>query len=288
MSASTPLLSLVLPWPSWISITIKMTIHKTFLAIDLYSWMLLIGIFALLSLAAFLGKFTWGKKFKHDVIADDELKIVLGATLSLFGLLIGFILSFAIGGYNTRVAAEENEAIAIGNAFQRSTLLKDSHQQQAKDILQEYLSLRTQFFETMNDEQRAQIRMESIRMQTHMWELISKIAKASPDPVIATALNACNDLYTSQQKTMASWRHQIPAAAWFLLIIFGVCSNFLIGYNIRGRKGRSALIFVIPVVTALALFMIAEIDVPGKGLIHVSPSNLTALRITLSGGGLMP
>lgn len=75
--------------------------------------------------------------------------------------------------------------------------------------------------------------MESIRMQTHMWELVSKIAKANPDPVIATALNVCNDLYTTQQKTMASWRHQIPGATWFLLIIFGVCSNFLIGYNSR-------------------------------------------------------
>ena len=102
------------------------------------------------------------------------------------------------------------------------------------------------------------------------------------------ALNACNDLYVVQQKTMASWRHQIPGVAWFILIIFGVCSNFLVGYNVRGRSSRSAMIFVIPAVTALALFMIAEIDVPGKGIIHVSPDNLESLRVTLSSGGLMP
>ena len=48
------------------------------------------------------------------------------------------------------------------------------------------------------------------------------------------------------------------------------------------------MIFVIPAVTALALFMIAEIDVPGKGIIHVSPDNLESLRVTLSSGGLMP
>lgn len=258
-----------------------------FRSVDTYSWILLICIFAGLSLAAFLGKFTWGRKFERAAVAEDEINIVLGATLSLFGLLIGFILSFAISGYNTRVAAEENEAIAIGNAFQRTTLLKDSHQEQAKQILLDYLSQRTQFFDTTDDDQRAQIRMESIRIQTNMWTLISKIAKANPDPMIATALNACNDLYTAQQKTMASWRHQIPGAAWFILIVFGICSNFLIGYNVRGRRSRSALIFVIPAVTALALFMIAEIDVPGKGIIHVSPDNLKALRVTLSSGGLM-
>lgn len=277
--------------PSGLLVTIELswriTMQKTFLAIDTNSWILLVSIFALLSLAAFLGKFTWNKRFKHDAVAEDELKIVLGATLSLFGLLIGFILSFAIGGYNMRVAAEENEAIAIGNAFQRNSLLKDSHQQQAKALLQDYLSLRTQFFETMNEGQRAQIRRESIRMQTRMWTLVSKIATANPDPVIATALNACNDLYIAQQKTMASWRHHIPGAAWFLLIIFGVCSNFLIGYNIRGQNRRNSLIFIVPFVTALALFLITEIDVPGKGLIHVSPDNLIILRETLSDGGLM-
>lgn len=257
-------------------------------SIDIYSWMLLACIFISLSLAAFLGKFTWGRKFEHDAATEDELKIVLGATLSLFGLLMGFILSFAISGYNMRVAAEENEAIAVGNAFQRTTLLQDSHQEQAKQILLKYLSLRTQFFETMDDDQRAQIRLESIRMQTRMWMLISRIAKANPNPIIAMALNACNDLYIAQQKTMASWRHQIPGAAWAILIVFGLCSNFLIGYNVRGKSGRNALIFVIPAVTALTLFMIAEIDVPGKGIIHVEPDNLKAIRVTVSSGGLIP
>ena len=257
-------------------------------SIDLYSWILLAAILVGLSFAAFLGKFTWRPGFEHDAKTEDELKIVLGATLSLFGLLIGFTLSFAISGYNTRMAAEENEAIVIGNAFQRVTLLQESHQDQARGILQDYLSLRIRFFETMDDDMRMSIRMESIRMQTRMWTLISRIAKASPDPVIATALNACNDLYTAQQKTMASWRHQIPGAAWAILLVFGLCSNFLIGYNIRGKSGSNTLIFIIPAVTALALFMIAEIDVPGKGIIHVSPDNLTAVRATISNGGLMP
>lgn len=259
-----------------------------FHVIDAYSWISLISIFVGLSLAAFLGKFAWGRKFEHDAATEDELKIVLGATLSLFGLLIGFILSFAIGGYNTRMAAEEKEAIAVGNAFQRTTLLQDSHQKPARKILEDYLSLRIQFYETEDDEQRARIRLESIRMQTRMWTLISKIAKANPDPIIATALNACNDLYTVQQQTMASWRRQIPNAAWAILLVFGLCSNFLIGYNIRGKFGGNALILVIPAVTALALFMIAEIDVPGKGIIHVMPDNLKAIRVTVSSGGLMP
>ena len=106
----------------WLCLSFPML--EIFHSIDLYSWILLVAILVGLSFAAFLGKFSWRPGFAHDAKTEDELKIVLGATLSLFGLLIGFTLSFAISGYNTRMAAEENEAIAIGNAFQRVTLLQ--------------------------------------------------------------------------------------------------------------------------------------------------------------------
>lgn len=95
---------------------------------------------------------------------------------------------------------------------------------------------------------------------------------------MASVLSAFSDLYLSQQKTMASWRHQIPNATWFLLIFFAICSNTLNGYNIRGTKGKNGLILILPSLTTLALFMIAEIDVPGEGMIHVTPDDLILLQ----------
>jgi hypothetical protein len=260
----------------------------TLSSIDVYSWLLLAFMLVTLIFAVFAGKVAWGKKEKHDAAFVDELKIVLGGTLSMFGLLMGFILTFAISGHNTRMAAEENEAIAIGNAFQRTTLLSEVHQEQAETMLQNYLALRVEFFATEDDDKRAAIRMESIQMQTHMWTLISQLAKKDQSPLILTALNATNDLYTAQQKTMSSWRHQIPGIAWALLILFGICSNFLIGYNIRGKAGSNKLVCIMPIITAMALFMIAEIDVPGRGLIQVAPDNLNAINVTLEQGGLAP
>lgn len=256
-------------------------------SIDIYSWFLLVTMLLILCVSAFAGKMAWGGKFNHNADFDDELKIVLGCILSMFGLLVGFILSFAISGLNSRVAAEENEAVAIGNAFQRTTLLTESQHDQAEKMLQEYLTLRIAFFATEDDEKRAEIRMESIKMQSYMWILISKIAKDNPNPVIVTVLNASSELYVAQQKTMSSWRHQIPSVAWALLILCAVCANFLIGYNARGKLGGNLLVCIMPVFTALALFMIAEIDVPGKGLIQVTPANLKALISTLEQGGLL-
>lgn len=253
---------------------------------DSYSWLILVAMLLLLCFSAFAGKVVWGSKSVRNPDFDDELKVVLGCILSMFGLLVGFILSFAISGLNSRMTAEENEAIAIGNAFQRTTLLTESQQQKAEAMLQDYLALRIAFFATEDDAKRAAIRMESIKNQSHMWDAISKIAKENPNPVVVTVLNASNELYVAQQKTMSSWRHQIPGVAWALLVLSAVCSNFLIGYNAKGRLGSNMLVCIMPIFTALALFMIAEIDVPGKGLIRVAPDNLQALILTLDQGGL--
>lgn len=249
------------------------------------SWDMLLLIFGALVLASGVGKYLSGRQTALGAETDDGLTVVLGATLSLLGLLMGFLLSIAIGGYNTRVSAEENEAMAIGNAFQRTSLLATAQEQhQAERLLTSYLDLRIQFYSAPDAEERARLRMEAIQLQSKMWKFLSNAAKQEPTPVMVSLLAACSELSISQQKTMASWREQIPVAAWLVLIVFGVFSNFLIGYDMRGQ--RRGLVLVVPFVTALALFMIAEIDVPGKGVIHVTPQNLEVLQLTLAQNGL--
>lgn len=255
--------------------------------VDADSLKMLLSIFVTLGLAAWVGQLVRSHRAKGGAEQDEGIKIILGATLSLFGLLIGFLLSFAISGYNTRVSAEENEAIAVANAYQRTSLLPNaSTQVQAQAILEKYLTARIRFYESTDDKLRAELRMDSIQLQGKMWTFVSEAAKQTPNPVTMSLVEACNQLYITQQKTMASWRQQIPLAAWLILIVFGVCSNFLIGYNMHGGKRGVRWALVVPFVTALALFMVAEIDVPGKGVIHVTPQNLEALQQTLANGGL--
>lgn len=56
------------------------------------SILLFIITFFLLIISAYIGKFIFKRKKLNDDIADDEAKIILGAILSLLGLLIGFVL----------------------------------------------------------------------------------------------------------------------------------------------------------------------------------------------------
>lgn len=238
------------------------------------------GILILLSSSAYAGKYFF--KNHHTRINDDQAKIVLGAILSLLGLLIGFVLSISIGGYNDRQKTEENEMIVIGTAMQRTQLLAPDQQENAENLLGEYLDARIEFFKSQNQLENKKWRIISVEKQNKLWEIATLEAQKTPNPVITSVLTAYSDLYTSQEKTTVSWRDQIPNIVWYLLIFFAIVSNFLIGYNARKEQGMNLLILILPFLITLALFIIYEIDIPGKGVIHVTPDDLVSLKETIN------
>lgn len=237
-----------------------------------------LGMFVLLSSAAYAGKYLL--KNHRTNLNDDQAKIVLGAILSLLGLLIGFVLSISIAGYNDRQKTEENEMVMIGVALQRTQLLTSPQQEKAEKLLHEYLDTRIEFFKSKNQLENKNWKTASIEKQNDLWKIAVIEANKTPTPVMASVLTAYNDLYISQEKTTVSWRDQIPNIVWSLLIFFAIVSNFLIGYNARKEQGINLLILILPFLMALALFIIAEIDIPGQGVIHVTPDDLLSLKET--------
>ncbi|WP_392565593.1 hypothetical protein RHO15_08340 [Utexia brackfieldae] len=232
----------------------------------------------LLFISAYIGKYFFKKRHGNNVLVDDETNIVLGAILSLLALLIGFVLSISIQGYNERQKTEENEAISIGVAAQYTQLLTPEQQQTTKTLLVEYLDARVVFFKSGMSQENQYWQAISFQKQAELWDFMTTEVAPKEHASINVILSAFSNLYVSQQNTLASWKHHVPNAAWFLLIVFAICANILIGYNIRGLKGKNWLIFLLPLLTTLALFIIAEIDTPGEGVIHVVPDNLLLLK----------
>ena len=90
-----------------------------------------------------------------------------------------------------------------------------------------------------------------------------------------------NDVLNSQGYTQAAWWNRIPASAWGLLVLTAICCNVLVGYGARGTGIRAKLLMVLPLVVSISFLLIADIDSPRGGLIHVAPQNLVALSQSL-------
>jgi hypothetical protein len=235
--------------------------------------------FFLLWLSAWAGALRGQRRRDFTEAVRTDFGVILAATLTLLGLIIGFSFSMATARYDLRKSYEESEANAIGTEYVRADLLPAAEAAQVRSLLKQYTDLRIRFYKTQDAEDLRQINAETARMQNELWAAASKPANAQPSPVIALAVGGMNDVLNSQGYTQAAWWNQIPGGAWCLMFVIAIFSNGLLGYGARQLEPR--LFMVLPVVVAVAFFLIADIDSPRGGVIRVQPQNLISLRAGL-------
>jgi hypothetical protein len=218
------------------------------------------------------------RKGDLDDRALQDFDIIMTATSTLLGLIIGFSFSMAISRYDQRKNLEEEEANAIGTEYLRVELLPAADAAKAKQLLIHYLDERIRFYIT-NESELRQINAETARTQSELWSTVRTPASAQPTPVAATVITGMNDVLNSQGYTQAAWWNRIPGQAWGLMGLMAICANIQAGYRIR-TKNRY-LLLALPVILSIAFFLIADIDSPRRGIVRVRPVNLVSLSDSL-------
>ncbi len=211
----------------------------------------------------------------------SDFEVVQTATLTLLALLVGFSFSMATVRYDLRKNYEEAEANAIGTEYVRANLLPQTNASTVREQLRKYTDLRIAFYRTRNRTELRQIDDATAQLQTEMWSQVQTPAVAQPTPLMALAVSGMNDVLNSQGYTQAAWWNRIPTSAWGLLVISAICCNLLIGYGSHRSEANPNLIFILPLVVSIAFLLIADIDSPRGGLIHVAPQNLVSLADSL-------
>lgn len=210
----------------------------------------------------------------------DDFEVVRNAALTLLALLIGFSFSMAVSRYDQRKTYEEEEANAIGTEYVRAGLLPAADAAEVRELLKNHLHQRILFYSIRDEGQLGQVNTTTTKLQDELWSSVQRVAAAQPTPVVALAVAGMNNVLNSQGYTQAAWRNRIPIAAWSLMAAIALCCSLLIGY-VAHRRGL-LLFLVLPLVTSIAFFLIADIDSPRRGVIHVLPRNLTSLAQSLS------
>lgn len=236
--------------------------------------------FLAMMVAVWLGALL-SKRRPVNAEARDDFGIILAATLTLLGLVIGFSFSMALSRYNQRKNYEEAEANAIGTEYVRADLLPAADAARIRTLLVSYLDQRILFYTTGDEGELRQINGQTAKLQAEMWAAARAPALAQPTPVAALAVAGMSDVLNSLGNTQAAWWNRIPVGAWSLMAAIALCSNALLGLGARNAKAESLLLLVLPLVVAIAFFLIADIDSPRSGVIRVVPQNLVSLSESL-------
>jgi hypothetical protein len=220
------------------------------------------------------------RRLKRDSQADEQVQfgVIVGAGLTLLGLLIGFSYSMAVSRYDHRKSLEEEEANAIGTAYLRAGLLPAAEAARVRGQLETYLDERVLFYTTRDEQRVEQINASCAAISADLWSIVQGAALAQPGANTALATAGMNSVLNSQGYTQAAWWNRIPIAAWGLMLIIGACCNVLLGYSTPHPEIKvHSVYFILPGLIAVSFFLIAELDSPRDGLIRVRPLNLLSL-----------
>jgi hypothetical protein len=188
-------------------------------------------------------------------LQDDERNdygVVLGATLTLLGLLIGFSFSMAVSRYHQRKDYEEAEANAIGTEYVRADLSPARAGTSVRELLRKYTDQRVLFYTTRNPQSVEKINADTTKLQSALWSAVGTEAAAQPTPIVALAVSGMNDVLNSQGYTQAAWWNRIPIPAWGLMFVIAICCNFLIGYGAHRTDRR--IFLILPIAVSIAFF----------------------------------
>lgn len=235
--------------------------------------------FVLLIVAAEFGAFTRRKRLPIPEEERGDFATILGATLTLLGLLIGFSFSMAINRYDQRKTFEEAEANAIGTEYLRLELLPGVDVPHGRELLREYLEQRMLFYTVKDQQKLMRVDARTSELQTELWNVVRGPSVQQPGPIAAMVAAGMNDVLNSQGYTQAAWWNRIPTAAWILMFSIAICCNVLLGYGTRVTDHK--LLIILPIAVSIAFFLIADIDSPRRGMIRVVPQNLVSLQQTL-------
>jgi CDP-diglyceride synthetase len=230
---------------------------------------------AVLAAAVAVGVLVGRRRAALPAAERADLGLVLGAVLTLLGLIIGFSFSMALDRYDQRVALEEAEANAIGTAYLRADVVPAADSARLKALLRRYTELRLQFYRAGAED--PDLAARTAQLQTELWNAAAAAGVAMPNPVTATLVTGINDVLNAQGSAQAAWWNRIPAAAWILMLLIALCAAFLVGYNAKDARRERGVLLVLPFVLSIAFLLIADIESPRGGAIRVAPVNLQSL-----------
>src|SRR3979411_94192 len=129
-----------------------------------YPFLVLVVSFVVLWLSTQLrtGILKRWRKLEQD--AHEDFGVILAATLTLLGLIIGFSFSMATSRYDQRKNLEEAEANAIGTQYVRADLLAPADAAKMRALMRNYLDQRILFYTTRDEQQLKQINARTAQL----------------------------------------------------------------------------------------------------------------------------
>ena len=236
-------------------------------------------VIALLSVEA--GRRLAVYRLRHS--AEEKESPVGGMVGGTLGLL-AFMLAFTFGLASTRFEARRQillqEANAIGTCYLRAALLPDPMRTEVRNLLREYVDVR---LETVKTGQLEQGIAKSDELLNRLWSVAVITAEKERNVITSLFIQSLNqviDLHST--RVMAGVRSRVPGIIWIVLYLLMVLAMVMLGYQSGLAKSRRSIaVLALVIGFSSVLYLIADLDRPGQGMLQTNQETMTDLRRTM-------
>jgi hypothetical protein len=176
------------------------------------------------------------------------------------------------------------EANAIGTTYLRAKALPEPRSSQIQELLRQYGALRIEFARARDEspEKVREVDNRSKELHSLIWSHAVALARENPNPVTSIFLQTLNEMIDLHSKRLAAYRNRVPLSIYLVLFVVSIITLWLVGYYFGRRQGGRILATVVVLLLASVMWLIMDLDHPGRGTIRASQESLIELHRDLS------
>ena len=241
-------------------------------------WLVFMTVCIALFTTSVLGyRLALSTRINEDSHHHEHITSLREGLFILLGLLLGFTVAIVLPRFDERRQLVIDEANAIGTTMLRAEILPEPQRDKTLQLLREYVVMRRDFAsETLLD--RSALNRETQRtkaLQTQLWQQIVVVSQETQTAVIATYLQALNNMIDVAEKRLAAFESRVPKTVWLIIFIVAAFQSFATGFSLHRRFWFSLV--MTPLVIAVVMALLADLDSPRTGLIHIEQNSMERL-----------
>jgi hypothetical protein len=207
---------------------------------------------------------------------DVSAPAIDGAIFALFGLLIAFTFSGAMGRFDHRRDQIAEEANAIGTAWLRIDLLPADAQLQIRQLFREYVRSRIATYQDMSDVKTALAEYDRTQaLQGEIWGRAVPSARSTGDvAVLRLVVQSLNDMFDITTSRLHASRTHVPVPILALLFGLALVSALVVGYeSAEDQQSSSFRRSMFALVISVCIFVILDLEQPRIGVIRIDEAD---------------
>jgi hypothetical protein len=241
-------------------------------------WLVFTTVCIALVTSAMLGsRLALSTRVNEDSHHHEHITGLREGLFILLSLLLGFTVAMVLPRFDQRSQLVIDEANAIGATMLRAEILPEPQRSKTMALLREYVVVRHDFAsQTLLDRRALDRETQRAKvLQQQLWEEMVAAMHRNPSVVVVTYLQALNDMIDVAEKRLAAFENRVPTTVWLIILLVAVFQSFTMGFSLKRRFWFSLL--MTPLVVAVVMALVADLDSPHTGLIGVNQNSMERL-----------